>query len=58
MADLEPRAELTAALKELADILVSEEDVDSTINRITRLAVACIDGPTSAEFLWSPRGRR
>lgn len=44
MADFEPQAELTAALKELAGILVSEEDVDSTINRITRLAVACIDG--------------
>ncbi|MDQ3785369.1 MAG: GAF and ANTAR domain-containing protein [Actinomycetota bacterium] len=44
MTDFEPRAELSDALQELAGILVSEEDIDSTISRITRLAVACIDG--------------
>ncbi|MBA2272472.1 MAG: GAF and ANTAR domain-containing protein [Actinobacteria bacterium] len=44
MTDIGPQAELDAALQELADILVSDEDVDSTISRITRLAVACIDG--------------
>lgn len=41
---LESRPELDDALQELARILVSEEDVDSTIHRITHLAVACIDG--------------
>ncbi|MDQ3767503.1 MAG: GAF domain-containing protein, partial [Actinomycetota bacterium] len=44
MADREPQAELNDALLELAGILVSEEDVESTTNRITHLAVACIDG--------------
>ncbi|MDQ3767465.1 MAG: GAF and ANTAR domain-containing protein [Actinomycetota bacterium] len=44
MTNFEPRAELSDALQELAGILVSEEDIDSTISRITRLAVACIDG--------------
>lgn len=44
MTKFEPHAELDAALQELAGILVSEEDVDSTLSRITHLAVACIVG--------------
>jgi GAF domain-containing protein len=44
MADREPPADLDDALVELTHILVSEENVESTITRITRLAVACIDG--------------
>ncbi len=44
MTKFEPHAELDAALQELAGILVSDEDVDSTLSRITHLAVACIEG--------------
>lgn len=44
MDERAPQPELDDALQELAAVLVSEEDVESTINRITRLAVACIDG--------------
>jgi GAF domain-containing protein len=44
MSHVESQTELSNALQELAGILVSDEDVESTIDRITHLAVACIDG--------------
>jgi GAF domain-containing protein len=44
LTDTESRGELNDALQDLAGILISEEDVDSTLSRITRLAVASIDG--------------
>jgi GAF domain-containing protein len=44
MADYQSQNELGDALQGLAGILVSDEDVESTIDRITHLAVACVDG--------------